>query len=101
MTRATALAWQQTAHAPRRVTKRAQELFLEVAHYLPERGTAVVVDRMLQAVEDALGEMRLDQTFGEEQLLGCLSAIHAGVFVCSPSFCKFLFFRSLLLSRSQ
>ncbi|KAK9800840.1 hypothetical protein WJX73_007176 [Symbiochloris irregularis] len=75
--RATALAWQQTAHAPRRVTKRAQELFLEVAHYLPERGTAVVVDRMLQAVEDALGDTRLDQTFGEEQLLSCLSAIHA------------------------
>lgn len=68
----------QTANGPRRVTKRAQELFLEVAHYLPERGTAVVVDRVLRAVVDALGDTQLDQSLTSAQLLDCLSAIHAG-----------------------
>ena len=87
MGRASAQAWVQTANGPRRVTKRAQELFLEVAHYLPERGTAVVVDRVLKAVADALGEMRLDQLFTPEQLLDCLSAIHAGVLTLARVLC--------------
>lgn len=76
--RAAAQAWVQTANGPRRVTKRAQELFLEVAHYLPERGTAVVGERIYKAVEDALGDTKLDRTLTASQLLDCLSAIHAG-----------------------
>lgn len=75
--RAAAQAWVQTANGPRRVTKRAQELFLEVAHYLPERGTAVVGERIYKAVEDALGDTKLDRTLTASQLLDCLSAIHA------------------------
>ena len=60
------------------MTKRAQELFLEVAHYLPEKGARAVVARLQQAVQDALGEVTLDQPLSRTQVLDCLSAVHAG-----------------------
>ena len=60
------------------MTKRAQELFLEVAHYLPEKGARSVVARLQQAVQDALGDVTLDHPLSRGQVLDCLSAVHAG-----------------------
>ena len=56
------------------MTKRAQELFLEVAHYLPEKGARAVVSRLQQAVQDALDDVTLDQPLSKGQVLDCLSA---------------------------
>ena len=76
--RGPAQAWQDLSPGAQRVTKRAQELFLEVAHYLPEKGAQAVVLRLQQAVQDALGDVGLDQPLTSAQVLDCLSAVHAG-----------------------
>ena len=77
VTTASRNGWSSQAPA-RRVTERAQEMFLEYAHYLPERATARVVARMKQAVAAALRSLDLSRPLDAAGLLAHASTIHSG-----------------------
>ena len=62
----------------RRVTERAQEMFLEYAHYLPERATLKVVHRVQDMVASELGSRDLRTPMTADAVIEHLSHIHSG-----------------------
>ena len=63
----------------RKVTERAQEMFLEYAHYLPERATERIVAHMREAVSRELNDMDLSHPLDGPAVLAHASSIHSGM----------------------
>ncbi|KAK9861702.1 hypothetical protein WJX84_011452 [Apatococcus fuscideae] len=72
------LAEDQGAETPGlQVSRRAQTMFLDYAHYLPERGSAAIVDIAAAAARKFLVPIDLTDRLGPSNTLGVLSRIHA------------------------
>ena len=61
----------------RRITERSQEMFLEYAHYLPERATLKIVQRMQQLASTELQQVDLRTPMDADQVLRHISSIHS------------------------
>ena len=66
----------------RRVTERAQEMFLEYAHYLPERATIKVVQKVQDMVATELNSLDLRTPMTADAVIEHLSNVHSGI-ICS------------------
>ena len=62
----------------RRVTERAQEMFLEYAHYLPERATLRIVQQMQSLAATELASLDLKAPVDAASLVDRMSKVHAG-----------------------
>ena len=62
----------------RMVTERAQEMFLEYAHYLPERATLKVVQQIQGMVASELDTLDLRTPMDAAAVIDHLSNIHDG-----------------------
>lgn len=65
----------------RRVTERAQEMFLEYAHYLPERATLKVVQKVQDMVASELDSLDLRTPMDADAVIEHLSHVHSGSFL--------------------
>ncbi|KAK9811692.1 hypothetical protein WJX72_008483 [[Myrmecia] bisecta] len=64
------------AHQHMRVSNRAQQMFLEYAHFIPERGTDLVVAHMRQAVLKVIGSADLKQRMDASQVMQSFSDVY-------------------------
>ena len=60
------------------MTERAQEMFLEYAHYLPERATLKVVQKVQDMVASELDSLDLRTPMDADAVIEHLSHIHSG-----------------------
>lgn len=70
-------SWQSPAPAAR-ITGRAQELFIEYAHYLPERACDAIVGRMRELVDAEIGSTDLSTPMDASAVLHHTSSILSG-----------------------
>ncbi len=67
-----------TSPQPVRVSNRAQQMFLEYAHFIPERGTDVVVEHMRMALARVIGGTDLKERLDTPAVLQIFSDAYRG-----------------------
>ena len=62
----------------RHITERSQEMFLEYAHYLPERSSFRVVTKMKELVAAELAGVELRDTLSADAVIEHMTAVNEG-----------------------